>query len=112
MKNKFNLKKVGTAFDRLLPCTLQDNLDYDTQMLEFADAILSNCPILLDFSKSTNTKKANQVLSFLEGVLYAIEGQNHPINKESFLMGSKEAFADGSLRKWINEFGQSPEDDR
>ncbi len=106
MKQKINIKTVGTSFDRLLPCYLSEKVDFSIQMSEFADALLSNCPILLDFSKSKDTKKCNQMLAFLEGVLYVIDGQTHPISDESYLMGSKKAFQDGSLKRWIKEFGK------
>ena len=43
---KVNKKNLGTSFDRLLSYNLHDDGTIDDQMIELADAILSDCPVL------------------------------------------------------------------
>ena len=47
-KKKISKKNLGTSFDRLLSYNLQDDGTIDDQMIELADAILSDCPVLLN----------------------------------------------------------------
>ncbi len=109
-KKKVNIKKLGTSFDRLLNYNLTEELDVDDQMLELADAILGNCPVLINFDKMKDVHKCNHVLSFLSGLIYAIDGESYQIGQESYLIATAVAFEDGSLHKWIKEFGHLEDD--
>ena len=105
LKKKLKTKELGTSFDRLLNYNLVESLDIDDQMLELADAILSNCPILVNFEKISDVSKCNHVLSFLSGIIYSIGGESYQIGNESYLIASKVAFEDGSLHRYVKEFG-------
>ena len=77
-KKKINKKNLGTSFDRLLSYNLVDDETIDV---------------------------CNRVLSFLSGLNYAIAGRVYQIGAESYLIASPNAFEDGSLEKWVKEFG-------
>ena len=106
-KKKIKAKELGTSFDRLLNYNLREDVDIEDQKIELADAILGNCPVLINFDGVKNVNFCNRVLSFWLGVIYAIEGEAHQIGNESYLIASKKAFEDGSLNKWIKEFGRT-----
>ncbi len=108
-KKRISSKEFGTSFDRLLNYNITEDLDIDDQMLELADSVLSNCPILVNFEAVKDVNKCNQVLSFLSGVIYACGGESYQIGNESYLIASDKAFEDGSLRRWVVEFGQTNE---
>lgn len=105
-KKKIKIKNLGTSFDRLLNYNLTEEQDVDTQMLELADSILGNCPVLINFDTLKDVSKCNHVLSFLSGLIYAIGGEAYQIGSELYLIASDVAFQDGSLYKWVKEFGQ------
>lgn len=109
-KKKINMKKLGTSFDRLLNYNVTDEYDIDQQMLELADAILGECPVLVNFDQMKDTSKCNRILSFLSGVIYAVGGESYQIGKESYLIAQDAAFEDGSLRKWVKETGHLEDD--
>ena len=104
-KKKVDAKGFGTSFDRLLNYNLKEDVDIDDQMLELADAILSNCPVLINFDTVKDVNKSNHILSFLSGIIYAVGGEAYQIGKELYLIATDKAFADGSLHKWVKEFG-------
>lgn len=104
-KRTKSIKNIGSSFDRLLNYNLTEDIDVNEQMLELADSILGRCPVLVNFDRMKDTNKCNQVLSFLSGVIYSINGESYQIGKESYLIASDEAFQDGSLHKWIKQFG-------
>lgn len=106
-KKKYKVKNMGTSFDRLVNYNLSEDVDIDDQMLELADAILANCPVLVNYDSLKNVKKSNHVLSFLSGVIYSIGGESYQIGNELFLIATDKAFEDGSLYKWIKEFKQT-----
>ena len=104
-KKKISKKNLGTSFDRLLSYNLKDDGTIDDQMIELAEAILSDCPVLLNFDTVKDVNVCNRVLSFLSGLNYAIAGRVYQIGAESYLIASSDAFLDGSLEKWVKEFG-------
>ena len=109
-KKKINKKNLGTSFDRLLNYNLKNDETIEDQMIELAEAILSGCPVLLNFDTVEDTNKCNRVLSFLSGLIYAVSGKSYQIGTESYLIAIPQAFEDGSLEKWVKEFGH-PFDD-
>lgn len=106
-KKKVSPKEYGTSFDRLLNYNFNLDLDLDDQMLDLADAILGNCPVLVNFEKIKDVNKANHILSFLSGIIYAVGGDSYQIGNESYLIATDKAFEDGSLKKWVKEFGRT-----
>lgn len=111
-KNKFRIKgkTLGSSFDRLLSYNFDDNADVDEQIFKLSDSILGNCPVLINFDKVKDNNKINRVLAFLSGVIYAVQGESYPIGKVSFLFGTDQAFSDGSLYKWVKDFGHYIDD--
>ena len=66
--------------------------------------------VIKNFDTVEDTNKCNRVLSFLSGLIYAVSGKSYQIGAESYLIAIPEAFEDGSLEKWVKEFGH-PFDD-
>ena len=60
---------------------------------------------LLPVGNGKDVNVCNRVLSFLSGLNYAIAGRVYQIGAESYLIASSAAFEDGSLEKWVKEFG-------
>ena len=110
-KKKLKVKKtLGTSFDRLLNYNFNEEADIDEQIFQLADSILGNCPVLINFEKVKDNNKINRVLSFLSGVIYSVEGESYPIGRNSYLFATDQAFSDGSLHKWVKDFGHYIDD--
>ena len=61
--------------------------------------------MLLISSKLINIGEVNYVVSFLSGVVYALEGTVYRFGDETRLFASGRAFEDGTLKKYIKDFG-------
>lgn len=102
-KKRIAVKSGSTTYSRLVTKILSEEDNLNEQMLDLADAILSNCPVLVVFTNVKNTAECNRVLSFLMGVIYSIDGESYKTSDESYLIASKKAFEDGSLKRWMRE---------
>lgn len=104
-KNKKEEKKLGSAFDRLLNYTFKKDEDMDTQLIELADMVIANRPLLANFEQLESLNKVNNAIAFLSGVIYAQDGEMYILSKETRLFATGKALEDGSLKKYIKDFG-------
>ncbi len=101
-KQQHNMDKVQgiTAFDNMAYIIVSDNSD--EQLLNICDTILSGKAVLANFNKISSTD-ANSMLSFIAGVIYAIEGECFKIESKLFLFARKEELEDGSLYQYVED---------
>lgn len=104
-KRKNEERKIGSAFDRLLNYTFKKDEDIDVQLLELADIIIANRPLLANFEEMENINEVNHTISFLSGVVYALGGAVYRLGDETRLFATAKAFEDGTLQKYIKDFG-------
>lgn len=104
-KNKKQEKKLGTAFDRLYNYTFRKDEDLDAQLIDLADSLMNNRPLLINFEQITSIGEVNHAILFLSGVVYALNGTVYRLGNETRLFASGAAFEDGTLQKYIKDFG-------
>lgn len=97
--------KLGSSFDRLLNHSFKKDEDMDSQLLDLADILIANRPLLLNFEEIRSLNDINHVVSFLAGVVYALGGEVHRLGEETRLFATKVAFEDGTLHRYIKDFG-------
>lgn len=105
-KKKKEERKIGTAFDRLLNYNFKKEEDIDSQLLDLADIVIANRPLLTNFEEIENVSEVNNAVAFLAGVVYALGGEVHSLGSETRLFASGKAFEDGSLQKYIRDFAE------
>ena len=98
--NKRRSTSLLTSFDRLEYAVVSDS--DDEELFRISDIILSGKAVLANFDR-IDYKRANEMLSFLSGVVYALEGEVIKLDNKLFLFGSKEEFADGSLHQYVED---------
>lgn len=103
-KKKKEEKNLGSSFDRLLQYALK-NEDIDTQLIDLADIIITNRPIIINFEAVSSVGEVNYVVSFLSGVTYALEGEAYRFGDETRLFASGKALEDGTVKRYIKDFG-------
>ena len=89
-----------TSFDNMAYIIVTENSD--DQVLEICDTILNGRAVLANFNK-VSTSDANSMLSFVSGVIYAIEGRYFQIESKLFLFARQEEMADGSLEQYVED---------
>lgn len=104
-KNKNEIRKLGSAFDRLLNYSFKNNDDINAQLVSLADIVIANRPLLANFEELESVGEINNAIAFLSGVVYALGGEVYCLGKETRLFATGEAFKDGSLQKYIKDFG-------
>lgn len=104
-KRKNEERKIGSAFDRLLNYTFKANEDMDSQLLDLADIVMANRPLLANFEEISSINEVNHAISFLSGVVYALGGAVYRLGNETRLFATAKAFEDGTLQKYIKDFG-------
>ncbi len=95
-------KLYVNSFDRLYQIVLK-NENINDQLIDLADKIINDCPVLVVFSEITDEKTANYVSVFLSGVCYALNGKTCQIGNESYLFASAESLKDGSINQYLKE---------
>ena len=103
-KKKNEERKLGTAFDRLLNYTFKEDEDMDTQLLDLADIVIANRPLLANFEQIKSIGEENHAVSFLSGVVYALNGEVYCLGDETRLFATGKAFEDGSLQRYVKDF--------
>jgi len=91
---------MSTSFDNMSYVLVRDGSD--EQLLEICDTILSGKAVLANFNKIWSSD-ANMMLSFISGVIYAVEGEYFKIEPKLFLFARKEELEDGSLYQYIED---------
>lgn len=89
-----------TSFDKLEYAIVSE--DSDDELLKICDTILSGRAVLANFDKIPPTR-ANEMLAFISGVVYAKEGEAIKLDSRLFLFGRKEEFEDGSLYQYVED---------
>ncbi len=105
-KRKKEERKLGSSFDRLLNYSFRKDEDIDDQLLDLADIIIANRPLLANFEEIESIGEVNHAISFLAGVVYALGGEVHSLGEETRLFASAKAFEDGSLQRYIKDFAE------
>lgn len=98
--NKRRSASLLTSFDRLEYAVVSDS--DDDELFRISDIILSGKAVLANFDR-IEPRRANEMLSFLSGVVYAKEGEVIKIDSKLFLFGRKEEFEDGSLHQYVED---------
>lgn len=92
-------KKSGKAIDKVEFVLMEDNID----VYKLGDKLLKGAPLICNFEEH-NIVESNQVIMFLSGITYAIDGEIEMIKEKIFLFATKQDYKDGSLRKFVNEY--------
>jgi|SRR5690554_700326 FtsZ-interacting cell division protein YlmF len=100
--NKKSKKRSSllTAFDRMEYSIVAEASQ--EELFKICDTILSGKAVLANFDK-VDPVKANEMLSFISGVVYAKEGEIYKLDDKLFLFGRKEEFEDGSLYSYVED---------
>lgn len=93
------MAKQPKAIDRVEFVLMETNID----VYKLGDKLLKGNPLIVNFEEH-NIIEANQVITFLSGVTYAIDGEIEMIKEKIFLFATKQDYKDGSLKKFVNEY--------
>lgn len=99
-KTKRGTNSLLTTFDRMEYYTAE--IGDEEEMFKICDTILSGKAVLANFDK-LEAEKANHILAFISGVVYATEGQIFKLDNRLFVFGRKEEYEDGSLLQYIED---------
>jgi len=91
-------KKIN-AIDRVEFITMERRVD----VMKLANKLLTGVPLIVNY-ETYDPIEANKVITFLSGVIYAIDGEIEVIQPTIFLFATKIDYKDGSLRKFVNEY--------
>ena len=89
-----------TSFDRMEYMIVADNTQ--ETMLKICDTLLGGKAVLANFDK-IDSRDANDMLSFISGVIYAKQGEVNKLDTKLFLFGRKEEYEDGSLYQYVED---------
>jgi len=92
------MAKNKKAFDKVEFVLFNNDID----VLKTADKLLEGRPLIVNFEEFDKIE-ANKILTFLSGVIYALDGEIEQIQERIFLFATKEDYKDGSLRKFVRE---------
>lgn len=92
------MAKKKNAFSKTEFIAYSKNVD----VLKMANKLLKSVPLIINF-EDYDKIESNQVITFLSGVIYALDGEIEQIQEQIFLFATKEDYKDGSLRKFIRE---------
>lgn len=101
-KSKSNKRRSSllTSFDRMEYSIVTEHSN--DVLLKICDTVLSGKAVLANFDK-IDAEGANEMLSFISGVVYAKEGEIYKLDDKLFLFGRKEEFEDGSLYSYVED---------
>lgn len=77
-------------------------VDAQTNVYDLSNKLLKGNPLVLNFEKQ-EVEAANQVIVFLSGVTYAIDGIVEMIQEKIYVFATKADLKDKSLRAFIDE---------
>jgi cell division inhibitor SepF len=97
-KRKFDRRNLITAFDLMQSEIVKDK----DQLLDLCDIIMRGRAVLANFEK-LSVDDANYMLTFLSGVVYALEGEVHKTGSKTFLFAGKKQYQDGTLHQFIED---------
>jgi cell division inhibitor SepF len=73
------------------------------QAQELADKVMAGKPLVVNF-EDVDVSEANQVIAFLSGIVYVINGVNLQMQKKVFLFSNSENLEDGSIMDFYNQY--------
>jgi len=73
------------------------------QALSLADQILEGTPLVVNF-EDLSVSEANQMIAFLSGVVYSINGTNLQMQAKVFLFTKDENLKDGTIMEFYQEY--------
>ena len=82
---------------------IMENLTDPDKAVGYADSLLKGIPLCLGFGE-LDIDEANKIITFLSGVVYAVDGVAKKLNDNAFLFARKEEFLDGSLNEFLKNF--------
>jgi len=91
--------KQKKAIKRVDFITMEKQID----VINLANKLLKGVPLIINFEEYEPIE-ANKIITFLSGVIYAIDGEIEVIQPQIFLFATKEDYKDGSLRKFVKEY--------
>ena len=93
------MAKKKNAIDRVEFITMERRVD----VMKLANKLLVGVPLIVNY-ETYDPIEANKVITFLSGVIYALDGEIAVIQPTIFLFATKDDYKDGSLRKFVNEY--------
>jgi cell division inhibitor SepF len=73
------------------------------QAVSLADQVLEGTPLVVNF-EDLSVSEANQVISFLSGVVYSINGTNLQMQSKVFLFTADANLKDGTIMEFYQEY--------
>ncbi len=95
--------RLKTASERIIFDEV--TVDDDNYIVDLAKELIMGKPLILNF-RMINVDEANKIVSFLSGVIFAINGIIEEIDDKIFLFARKQDFKDGTLKKFIEDVKQ------
>ena len=92
-------RKNKQAIDRVEFIVMNKKLD----VMKLANKLLKGIPLIVNFEEY-HVIESNKVITFLSGVIYALDGEIEMIQSKIFLFATKEDYKDGSLRRFVSEY--------
>ena len=74
--------------------------DDDAFITDLARKMMAGSPLILNF-ENLHIDRANKVIAFMSGVVYAINGHIVEINEATYLFGNQDLYQDGSIETWL-----------
>ena len=93
------MAKNKKAIDRVDFIIMEKQVD----IMKLANKLLRGIPLIVNYENYDHVE-ANQVITFLSGVIYAIDGEIEIIQPKIFLFATKADYKDGSLRKFVKDY--------
>ena len=93
------MAKKKNAIDRVEFITMERQVD----VMKLANKLLVGVPLIVNYD-NYDPIEANKVITFLSGVIYALDGEIEVIQPTIFLFATKTDYKDGSLRKFVSEY--------
>ncbi len=87
-----------SAYERTRFIAMTDDID----AFDLADMLMLRQPLIINF-EDYHAVKSNQVITFLSGIVYAIDGNVEVIREKVLVFATKEDLKDKSLRKFIKK---------
>lgn len=93
------MAKNKKAIDRVEFIVMEKHVD----VMKLANKLLKGVPLIVNYD-TYEPIEANKVITFLSGVIYALDGEIEVIQNTIFLFATKSDYQDGSLRKFVEEY--------
>ncbi len=101
-------KQTAEIYEKNADETARDSVDFikmtpEIKAQELADKIIKGIPMVINF-EDVDVSLANQIIAFLSGITYILEGINLQMQKKVFLFSKSENLEDGSIMDFYNQY--------